>query len=291
MKILITGAGGQLGAVMADAWRQRHEVVALGRTTLDITDNQVVTARMQEIQPDAVVNCAAYNDVDRAEHDWPTAVQINSLAVRNLATSCALVGAVLVHYSTDFVFDGMTSRPYSEEDATNPKSAYGRSKLLGERFALTLPTAYILRLESLFGGARRNNSIDRIVEALSEGREATVFADRTVSPSYAVDVIAATAALLERRAAPGLYHCVSSGYCSWHELAIEIAAVMGVRDTARLVPISMTDAMLPAQRPKFAALANDKLSAIIPMPSWRNALSRHLHAREAISSSAAHVSC
>ena len=120
-----------------------------------------------------------------------------------------------MHYSTDFVFDGKATRPYVEEDVPNPQSVYAQSKLLGEWFALEAPRAFVLRVESLFGGANAKSSIDRIAQAIAEGREAKVFRDRTVSPSYVVDVAAATRALVER-GEPGLYHCVGTGHANWH---------------------------------------------------------------------------
>jgi dTDP-4-dehydrorhamnose reductase len=180
-----------------------------------------------------------------------------------------------VHYSTDFVFDGRASRPYTEDSAPNPESVYAQSKLLGEWFALEAPRAFVLRVESLFGGANAKSSIDRIVEAVTNGREAKVFEDRTVSPSFVVDVAASTKALVAR-GEPGLYHCVGTGHATWLEVGREIARIVGRERDARLMPMSVADVGLRARRPQFAALANDKLSRIVPMPTWQDALRRYL---------------
>jgi dTDP-4-dehydrorhamnose reductase len=192
-----------------------------------------------------------------------------------LARAAQETGATLVHYSTDFVFDGHTDRPYVETDPPNPQSVYAQSKLLGEWFALDAPRAFVLRVESLFGGANAKSSIDRIAQAVSEGREAKVFRDRVVSPSYVVDVATATRTLLAR-GEPGLYHCVGSGHANWYEVGLEIARVMGKERDARLQPVSVAEVSLKAPRPQFAALANDKLRGVVPVPTWQDALRRYL---------------
>ena len=133
----------------------------------------------------------------------------------------------------------------------------------------------MLRVASLFGGANAKSSIDRIAQAIAEGREAKVFHDRIVSPSYVVDVAAATKVLVER-GDPGLYHCVGTGYATWHEVGLEIARMMGKERDARLQPVSVADVPLRAQRPQFAALANDKLGRVVPLPTWQDALRRYL---------------
>jgi dTDP-4-dehydrorhamnose reductase len=229
-------------------------------------------------KPDVIFNCASFNHVDRAEEEPEAALNVNAFGVRNLARAVERSGAALVHYSTDFVFDGKTARPYGEDDIPNPQSVYAQSKLLGEWFALEAPRAYVLRVESLFGGANAKSSVDRIVTSLEAGSEAKVFHDRTVSPSYVVDVAEATKAMIDR-ATPGLYHCVSSGHATWYELAEEIAGLMGKRADEHLVPISVTDVALRARRPQFSALANDKLKAIVNIPTWQDALRRYLASR------------
>jgi dTDP-4-dehydrorhamnose reductase len=273
--VLVTGARGQLASAIIDAYKNSAQVLAYARSELDVADAEAVIARVRTDRPDVIVNCAAYNDVDRAEDEPGMALNANAFAVRGLARAAQDIGATLVHYSTDFVFDGTAARPYVEEDTPNPQSVYAQSKLLGEWFALEAPRAFVLRVESLFGGANPRSSIDRIAQSIAEKREAKVFRDRIVSPSYVADVAAATQALVDR-GEPGLYHCVGTGHASWHEVALEIARVMGKEREAKLVPISVADVTLRAPRPQFAALSNEKLSRVVPLPSWQDALRRYL---------------
>jgi dTDP-4-dehydrorhamnose reductase len=153
---------------------------------------------------------------------------------------------------------------------------YAQSKLVGEWFAADAARHYVLRVESLFGGEAAKSSIDRIIDALRGGREARVFADRVVSPSYVEDVAAATEALLDRTAPSGLYHCVNSGHATWLGVGREIARVLGVPERL-LQPVSVTDVVLRARRPVFAALSNEKLRrAGIEMPPWQDAVRRYI---------------
>jgi dTDP-4-dehydrorhamnose reductase len=273
-RVLITGAGGQLAAVMADEYAPHAEVRALSHGELDITSPRAVEQAVSSFRPTHIVNCAAYNLVDRAEDEPDKALAANAFGVRILARSAADSGAILVHYSTDFVFDGLGSRPYTEEDPANPASAYGASKLLGEWFALEAPKAFVLRVASLFGGPRAKSSVDRIVDALLEGREARVFSDRTASPSYVVDVASATRRLVEC-GTPGLYHCVGTNNCTWYELGLEAARLLSV-DRNLVQPTLAASVPMRAPRPKYAALSNAKLSAIVPMPTWQDALGRYV---------------
>ncbi len=278
MRILITGAAGQLGSVIAEEFGRRHQVLACTRQELDITDFQAVMTSVRRARPEVIVNAAAYNHVDRAEDEAQTAFEVNALAVRSLARAAAEVDAVLVHYSSDFVFDGTASTPYTESDQPNPQSAYAVSKLAGEYFAAEVPRHYVLRVESLFGGPRGKSSLDWIVDHLASGREVRAFADRVVSPSYVADVAHATRALLERAAPFGLYHCVNTGQTTWYDLARHVARLLG--SGARIVPVTLREVPLRAPRPQFCALSNAKLRQIgIEMPTWEDALVRFLATR------------
>ena len=154
-------------------------------------------------------------------------------------------------------------------------SVYASSKLLGEWFALEAGNGYVLRVASLFGGSPAKGSVDRIINAIIEGREARVFSDRITSPSYVFDVAAATRAVVTE-GVPGLYHCVGSGSCTWHELALEAARLLGRQHGAQLTAVPASDVPLRAARPMFAALSNAKLAAVTPMPTWRDALRRYI---------------
>jgi dTDP-4-dehydrorhamnose reductase len=280
--VAVVGAAGQLGAAVVRSCAGTT-VAALTRADMDITDPERVRAVIGRLRPTAIVNCAAFNDVDGAEDAPAAALAVNAFAVRSLARAAEECGALLVHYGTDFVFDGETDRPYTEADAPSPRSTYASSKLLGEWFALDAPRAYVLRVESLFGcepsWRGRRGTLDSIVDALEQGREVRVFTDRVVTPSYIEDLAAATRFVVERGGggglAPGLYHCVNTGAATWYEVAQEAARQLGV--TPRFKTMTMADARLRAPRPRFCALDNDKLAAAgFPMPPWQDAMRRWL---------------
>jgi dTDP-4-dehydrorhamnose reductase len=279
-RILVTGGSGQLGSTIRKAFADAA-VIAPPRAELDLTDGSAVARLVAATKPQAIINCAAYNDVDGAESAPLAALEGNAFAVRSLALAAASAGARLVHYSTDFVFDGGASQPYDEGSPPAPRSTYAASKLLGEWFALEAPAAYVLRVESLFGSppgwTGRRGTMDAIVDGLREGREVRVFTDRVVSPTYLPDAAAATRHLLDSGAAPGLYHCVNSGSSTWHDLAVEAARLLGV--APRLVPTTMGQVPMKAARPLYCALSSQKLAdAGFPMPPWTDALRRWLTA-------------
>ena len=246
---------------------------------LDVTNDDAVREVIGRAKPDAIINCTAYNDVDRAEDHPVDALNLNSFAVRALARAAGACNCALVHYSTDFVFDGKANQPYTETDAPNPRSAYAASKLMGEWFAADAPRAYVLRVESLFGsvtGSRpAKGSVASILKSIQAGTEARVFEDRTISPTYVFDAAAATRKLLEQSAPAGLYHCVNSGSCTWLDLARELARQLGVEP--KLVPVRMADAQLRAERPMYCVLSNAKLVSLgITMPVWQDAIARYV---------------
>jgi dTDP-4-dehydrorhamnose reductase len=280
-RVLVTGAGGQLGSAILRAFAGA-DVLALQRSDLDITDAAAVRSLVGDVRPALIVNCAAFNDVDGAEAAPARALAVNAFAVRSLARGAEACGATLVHYGSDFVFDGEAARPYTEEAPPAPRSTYAASKLLGEWLALDAPRAFVLRVESLFGCAAawqgRRGSLDAIVDGLEHGRDVRVFTDRVVSPSYIDDVAAATRHLVTSGAAPGLYHCVNSGAATWHDVAAEAARLLGV--PPRFTTTTMADAKLRAARPRYCALDNAKLAAAgFRMPPWQDALRRWLAIR------------
>jgi dTDP-4-dehydrorhamnose reductase len=282
MRIFLTGRSGQLGIAMMREFERDHEVVAPAHGDLEIRRHRDVVERVRACRPHAIINCAAFNDVDGSEDQAVEALEVNAFAVRSLAVAAAEVRAAFVHYSTDFVFSGEADRPYTEDDAPQPRGFYAASKLLGEWFAREAPRHYVLRVESLFGGSTlgsaRKSSVDRIADAIFGGQEAVVFSDRTVSPSFVLDVSSATRRLIEDGIPYGLYHCVNGGLCTWLDLGRELASRAGI--DATLVPRSVDDVRLRAARPKYCAMSNEKLAAAgIRMPDWRNALGRYLELR------------
>jgi len=279
MRIALVGAEGQLGAAVAREFSGAHEVIQFTHSMLDVTSDEAVREVLGRAKPDAIINCAAYNNVDGAEDHPVDALNVNAFAVRALARAAAVSGCALVHYSTDFVFDGKAAEPYTETDTPNPRGAYAASKLMGEWFAADAPRAYVLRVESLFGsvgGARpAKGSVATILKAIQSGAEARVFEDRTISPTYVFDAASATRQLLERSAPAGIYHCVNSGSCTWLELAREIARELGVEP--RLVPVRMADQTFRAERPMYCVMSNAKLAAAgITMPAWQDAVARYV---------------
>lgn len=274
-KVLVVGAGGQLGSAMVRRLTHATTVVGLTRRELDLTDHAAVVTAVARQRPAVILNCAAYNAVDQAEDAVADALAVNAFVPQSLARAARGVGATLVHYSTDFVFDGQATRPYTESDAPNPQSVYGQSKLMGEWLASDAPRAYVLRVESLFGGPAARSSIDRIITSLRSGEPARVFVDRVVTPSFVDDVVDATWSLLTREAEPGLYHVVNAGETTWHALGEEAARLLGT--AANLVPVKVADVPMRAARPQYCALSTAKLASTgISMPTWQDALSRHV---------------
>ena len=276
MKVVVVGAAGQLGQALIAKFAGEHEVTPATRREVDLSNHRALRAFVMERKPAAVINCAAYTNVDGAEDEQETALDINAFAVRTLARATTELGAVLVHYSTDFVFAGTAATPYTEDDEPEPQSVYAQSKLLGEWIAADNPRHYVLRVESLFGGPHAHSSVDRIAAAVRAGGQAPVFTDRVVSPSFVDDVVDATGHLLRSRSVPGLYHCVNTGFATWLDVGREIARLLGQPDTT-LKPVSVRDVKLRAPRPPYAALSNAKLArAGYTMPSWQDALQRYL---------------
>jgi dTDP-4-dehydrorhamnose reductase len=284
MRVLVTGASGQLADAVLRAFAD-CDITAHSRATLDITDIEAVRRAIDGASPDVVINCAAFNRVDEAESRPTEAFAVNAFAVRTLVRGAEALGATFVHYGSDFVFAGLDTPdtpPYDESVPPSPRSVYAASKLVGEWLALEYPRAFVLRVESLFGLPAdwngRRGSLDTIVAGLEAGREVAVFTDRIVSPSYVVDVAAATRYLVDAHATPGLYHCVNSGHATWHQVATEAARQLGV--PARLKPITTSEARFVAARPNFCALSNRKLAdAGFDMPTWQEALQRWLASR------------
>jgi dTDP-4-dehydrorhamnose reductase len=283
MTFLITGAEGQLGRTLTSTFAAHGTVLACTRGDLDIQDAGQIAAVIGEVQPSAILNCAAYNDVDGAEDHAALAFDVNALAVRSLARAAVAAGAALVHFSTDFVFDGSVARPYTEEDPPSPRSVYAASKLAGEWFAADAPRWFVIRVESLFGarhapGARRTGTLDRIIESLEQRQPTKALRDRVVSPSYLADVAGAVQHLLDRDAESGLYHAVNTGHGTWYDVAREIARYTG--GEGMLQPVTASELALKAARPQFAALSNTKLASTgYQMPTWQEALRRYMQYR------------
>lgn len=274
-RAVIVGAGGRLGGVMVATMTPRWSVYGLTRADVDLVNHEAVMQIVTGLAPSVIVNCTAYNQVDAAEDHVAEAFAINAFGVDSLTRAASAIGATFVHYSTDFVFDGTGDRPYTEADTPQPRSVYGQSKLVGEWFAAAVPRHYIVRVASLFGG-HASSSIDRVIAQIRNGDPAPAFADRTVSPSLVDEVSAATLHLLDRDSPSGVYHAVSSGWTTWYELALMVAALVG-RPPESVTPKNMADVRMRAARPQFAALSNRKLADTgFVMPTWQAMLEAYL---------------
>ena len=287
MRLLVTGAGGMLGLDVVRAARAGgFDVVALTRADLDVTDAGAVEAAIESARPDAVVNCAAWTDVDGAEADPDGAYAVNATGAGNVARAAARVAARLVHVSTDYVFDGERApdaAPYVESDATGPRSAYGASKLAGERAvaeAAGVSSQAIVRSSWLFGVGGQNFA-DKMLALGAERDEVSVVTDQIGCPTATAHL--ADALLLLARPdgeiGEGIFHVAGAGHCSWNTFAHEIFRQAGV--DCRVLPCTTADMPRPAQRPAFSALASERPETPMLAP-WQAGLTDYLNARKAI---------
>jgi dTDP-4-dehydrorhamnose reductase len=251
---------------------------ALGLThrDLDITDGVAVLQAIQDCRPDVVVNCAGWTAVDEAETHEDEALSVNALGARLVAAGCAASGACMVHMSTDYVFSGEGRQPYGEDDATSPHSAYGRTKLAGERAVLELlPTsAYVVRTAWLYG-AHGPNFVRTMARLEHERPGVDVVDDQRGQPTWTLDVAGQVIALARSKASAGVYHATSSGETTWFGLAQEIFRLLGA-DEERVRPVASSAYPRPAPRPAYSVLGHDAwaVAAIEPIPDWRSRLRR-----------------
>ncbi len=261
-----------------------HEVIALTRTELDISDAGAVTAALADARPDTVMNCAAYTNVDGAEADPDGAAAVNAIGAGNVAAAAARLGAWVVHVSTDYVFDGTGSRPYLESDPTGPRSVYGSTKLLGERaVALEAPQRHTIVRSSWLFGVGGSCFPATMLKLAAERDTLTVVADQVGCPTFTAHLapallrIAAAAAPSGGTAQPpfGVLHVAASGQCSWFEFAREIIARTGAATT--VLPCTTDEFPRPARRPAFSVLRSERGAPVLP--DWRDGLDQYLAAR------------
>lgn len=289
---LVTGAAGMLGRDMTTLLTARGEdFSALTRADLDLTDGQAVAAAITTAKPDVVVNCAAWTAVDAAEEHENEALAINGHGAGNLAAACAEAGALLVHPSTDYVFDGHASAPYAEDAPTAPAGAYGRTKLAGElAVRAALPDgSYLVRTAWLYG-AHGKNFVKTMLRLARNGTAPGVVADQVGQPTWTADVAAQVCALIDASAPAGVYHATSSGQTTWFGFAEEIFRLYNEdqnsdpeRDLVTPRPIATADYPTPAQRPAYSVLGHDAWhkAGIEPIGDWKDALHRAFTAIQA----------
>ncbi len=277
MRLFVTGSRGQLGlALQRAASAAGHAFVGYDLPELDITDPVAVQRAIAGAMPEAVINCAAFTSVDAAEKQEAVALAVNGTAVANVARAADAAGATLVQLSTDYIFDGRLERPYREEDRPNPLSAYGRTKLAGERAAELARRHLVVRTAWLYGEG--GNFVAAIRRQLDAGQKVLrVVADQRGCPTYAEDLAGALLRLLESGAL-GVVHAVNAGDASWCEFAAEIVRQLGA--AAEVVPISTAEAARAAPRPAYSVLDASQFRRIAgsDLPAWQDALARHLAA-------------
>jgi dTDP-4-dehydrorhamnose reductase len=290
MKILVTGAGGMLShALVPILHTSGHDVVAVGRAELDVTERDAVERRVQAERPDAVVQCAAYTAVDRAEREEELAFMVNAEATGYVADACQRIGAMLVYPSTDYVFAGTGDRPYRPEDATGPINAYGRSKLAGERAASRCDRSLVVRTSLLYG-AGGSNFVDTIRRLAAERESLDVVDDQTGRPTTTAEFSRTVARLLELGAA-GTFHATGGGPATtWYGLAREIVGRMGGSTEVRPVPSSRFPR--PAQRPAYSMLECSATERVTgrEFRDWRDSLSAYLTESHAVDAQAVECS-
>jgi dTDP-4-dehydrorhamnose reductase len=274
MRLLVLGSGGMLGrAVVADAQRLGHDVVALTHADLDVTDADHVTRVVTAAEPRAVVNCTGFTDVDGAESDEGRALRVNGDGAGNVARGAAEASARVVHVSTDYVFDGSKREPWLESDPVAPLQAYGRTKLAGERaVADANPEHAIVRAAWLFG-AGGPNFVATMLRLAAERDEVTVVTDQRGSPTWTGHLAAALVEVAEREGDVGLFHAGGNGECSWYEFAVEIFDRARMR--RRVVPTTSERFARPARRPAYSVLGTEREPGIV-LPPWQDGLAAYL---------------
>jgi dTDP-4-dehydrorhamnose reductase len=275
VRLLVTGAAGMLGhEVVTSAERLGHEVAAWDLPECDLTDEGETLEAIRRLDPRAVVNCAAYTNVDAAEEDEPAAERVNAGAAGNVARACAASGARIVQVSTDYVFDGSKDEPWLESDAVAPLGAYGRTKLHGEeQVAAALDDHAIVRTAWLFG-PHGPNFVSTMLRLAAERDEVSAVTDQVGSPTFAGHLAPALVDMAERTDT-GIFHGAGAGSCSWYELTLEAYDAAGI--ACRVLPTTAARFARPAPRPAYSVLGSEREHPIT-LPPWQEGVRAHLAA-------------
>ncbi len=286
MRIALLGAAGQLGRDLFPRLAPLGEVIALSRAEIDLAQHATIANAVQKLAADVLINCAAYNFVDKAEAEPEAAFAVNAHGVATLAKACHTARTKLIQFSTDYVFGADTARttPYREDETPGPVSVYGHSKREGELATLAgSANNLVIRVCGLYGvwgsGGKGGNFVETMLRVAGQGKPLRVVNDQRCTPTYTADVATATVSLIQH-AATGIYHITNSGDCSWCEFAAEIFRQSNLSPS--LTPITTAEFGAAAQRPLYSVLAHTKLAALqLPaMRDWRSALTAYLAERQ-----------
>jgi dTDP-4-dehydrorhamnose reductase len=276
MKFLITGANGQLAKEFRTALKEAgHETAAFDKGALDISNPDSVTETVSSCQPDIILNCAAYNFVDKAEEDFDTAYRVNATGVKNLASLCRQNNIFMVHYSTDYIFDGTKTDFYIEEDVPHPVNRYGESKLAGEKLLMEeLDTFLLFRVSWVFGEGKQN-FLYKLVEWARKSRVLRIVCDQISIPTYTKDIVNLTMFSINK-GLKGIYHLTGSGYASRYEVARYFLERLGMDNL--ILPVGSDYFPVAAKRPFFSVLSNQKIANAlnVDIPDWKVGIDRYI---------------
>ncbi|WP_188175428.1 dTDP-4-dehydrorhamnose reductase [Paenibacillus sedimenti] len=282
-RIVLLGANGQLGSDIRSvfAGTEVYELIPLTREQLNVENTESVIPFLENLGHfDVLINCTAFHNTEECESDPLKALMVNSIAVLRMATFCKQHDVTMIHFSTDYVFDGNQSSPYTEEAETHPLNVYGSTKAAGEKaIAAYLDRFFIFRVSSLYGVAgssgKGGNFIETMIRLVKQGKPVSIVNDVVMSPTYTLDVAQAVKAFLDRNVADyGIYHCSGEGGCSWYDLAVETFTLCGLSYDATPIPSSRYEAK--CKRPAYSVLDNGKISSIYSMPHWKSSLKAYL---------------
>lgn len=278
MKIVVIGSTGQLGTDLMKVLGKEHQAMGLTHKEIEVTDSNSCQI-IKDYRPEIVINTAAFHKTDQCEEEPLKTFAVNAIGAKNVAMVSKEIGATTIFISTDYVFDGSKSEPYTEDDVPNPINTYGISKLAGELFTKQNPKHYIIRVASLFGVAgasgKGGNFIETMIAKAKGNDPIKVVDDMWMSPTYTKDVAEAIKKIVELNVPYGVYHTTNSGYCSWFEFAKEIFKMTVLNPN--LAPIKTQQLQMKARRPQFSALKSAKLPRYgILMRSWKEALREYL---------------
>ncbi|WP_240160070.1 dTDP-4-dehydrorhamnose reductase [Paenibacillus aceris] len=282
-RIALLGANGQLGSDIRSqfAGNNHYEIIAVTRDQLNVEDTESIIPFLEKLGPfHILINCTAFHNTEQCETEPLKALMVNAVAVLRMATFCKQYGITLIHFSTDYVFDGVKGTPYTEEDEPHPLNVYGNSKASGEKvIADYLDHYFIFRVSSLYGIAgssgKGGNFIETMLRLVKQGKPVSVVNDVVMSPTHTLDVARAIKFFIDENVSEyGIYHCSGEGACSWYELATQAFSLCELTYEATPVPSSQYPSV--CQRPAYSVLDNGKMNRIYPMPEWKSSLREYL---------------